>query len=205
MILAMIDLDVQYRRPSFKLMAKWSGKGFIGLTGPNGSGKTTLMHLIGGVINPTEGVVKINGRDITQVPLNQRRAVYLNVECYFSHLCVDAHLAWGTSSQEASLLQPRINEVKKALGIAYYGKVGELSLGQRARVIMGTVLIHQPSVILVDEVFANISNREGTIGKVKEIASSFGADVMFSTQDASDLKLADSVLEMDDGILRTTS
>lgn len=196
----MIDVQIQFTRGSFILRCGMKASGFIGLTGPNGSGKSTFLHLLTGVEFPDSGFIRINDADITDLPINERRVVYLNPETYFGHADVDRHLTWGLNDD--GMDEPgRIAEVREKLGITYSGKVSRLSLGQRARVILGTAVMAQPRLILIDELLANISGRERVIDYIREVSAKMSIDVIFVTQDSSDLSRADSIYRMDSGSL----
>ncbi len=71
----MIEAAVQKRFGEFSLDAAISEGGFICLAGRNGSGKTTLLRIIAGLTKPDGGHVKINGRDVTGLPLEKRGVV----------------------------------------------------------------------------------------------------------------------------------
>jgi ABC-type multidrug transport system ATPase subunit len=89
--------------------------------------------------------------------------------------------------------------VKDALRIDFRGKVGKLSLGMRERVALATALLSGPDGILVDEAFSNLHGREGFIAAYRKLADDAGIDVLFSTQDESDGRLAEHLYVIEDG------
>ena len=194
----MIDIQVQFTRGEFSLEASLKDSGFVGLTGANGSGKTTLLHLVAGVEVPDSGRIIVGSRDITFLPINERRVVYLNPETYFGHVDVERHLAWGIRGGKEQH-EDSINEMKRALGITYTAKVSVLSLGQRARVILGTAMLAQPDLVLIDELFANLSEAESVVEYVKGYAGGGGSDVIFVSQEQGALRAADTVYRMENG------
>lgn len=197
----MIDIDLQFKREEFELHAGVQAEGFLGITGENGTGKTTFLKIIAGILDCDSGHVIINGRDVTSLPINERKAVYLNPDTFFGHLDVDRHLVWGVESGKRENLSKELLEIKQGLGISYTGKVAGLSVGQRARTILGTALLAVPEVILIDELFANISDRGKLIEFVKSHGKSHGIDILFTSQEAGDLKMADSNYVMSGGNL----
>lgn len=196
----MIEVDIQFKRGTFELDCRISDSGFIGLTGPNGSGKSTFLHLLTGVEVPDSGHIRVGESDITYLPINERRVVYLNPDTYFGHADVDRHLSWGLKEENEGR-RPSIVEIKERLGITFSGKVTSLSLGQRARVILGTAMLASPRLILIDELLANISGREAVVDYIKENTADAPIDVIFITQDTSDLEKAGSVYRMESGKL----
>lgn len=196
----MIEASIRIERGGFKLDAKLNGSGLIGITGGNGSGKTTFLHALAGVIETELGSIKVGGRDIKDLPINLRRTVYLNQDSYFGHLDVDKHITWGIRDQPDR--NGHVDEVKSGLGIDFTGKVSRLSMGQRARVILATAIVSSPDLILIDEIFANISERDRVLEYVHNESKRNELDVIFVTQDRADLRYADSSFVMDRGILK---
>ncbi len=193
---AIIDIDVHFKRDQFELECTIRDSGFIGLTGPNGSGKSTLLRILTGVEFPDSGRIIVDNSDVTDLPINERRIVYLNPDTYFGHADVDRHLKWGIGERGSRL---DIGDLKKSLGINYSGRVSRLSLGQRARVVLGTAILAEPDVILIDELFANISSRDGVVNYTRELSKQLQMDIIFVSQDPADLEKADSVYYMDSG------
>ena len=98
--------------------------------------------------------------------------------------------------------EEKLKSVKEQLGIDFDGKVGKLSLGMRERVSLATALLSSPAGILVDEAFSNLHGREEFISTYRKLAADAGVDVVFSTQDESDGRLAEHLYIMEEG--RTT-
>lgn len=77
--------------------------------------------------------------------------------------------------------------------------MGKLSLGMRERVSLATALLSSPAAILVDEAFSNLHGREEFVSSYRGLASGARIDVVFSTQDESDGKLAEHLYVLDEG------
>ncbi len=194
-------MEVHFQREGFQLKASIRSSGFIGLTGVNGSGKTTLLHVISGFVSPHNGHISLNGREVSDLDPKDRSAVYVNSESHFRQLEVDKHLLWGVPSDQRDNSDNALSEIKEILAIDFSGRVGKLSIGQRSRVILGTAILSKPDVILIDEMFGSISGRKEVIQRVKEKCINSGIDVVFVSQDNSDLDLADHLYEMDNGVI----
>jgi molybdate/tungstate transport system ATP-binding protein len=195
----MIEAVVQKRFGQFLLDAAISESGFICLAGRNGSGKTTFLRIVAGLTKPDGGLVKINGRDVTRTPLERRGVVMVTPESSIANLQEDEHLRWGARLKGVEIGEERLEAVKAALGIDYRGKVGKLSLGMRERLCLATALLSAPEAILVDEAFSNLHEREEFIAAYRKLATRAGIDVVFSTQDEHDGRLAEHLYVMDEG------
>jgi molybdate/tungstate transport system ATP-binding protein len=195
----MIEAAVRKRFGEFSLDAAVSEDGFVCLAGRNGSGKTTFLRIVAGLTKPDGGHVKIGGRDVTGMPLEKRGVVMVTPESSIPSLRVDAHLRWGAKLKGVEIDNERLEAVKEKLGLDFQGRVEKLSLGMRERVSLATALISAPAAILVDEAFANLHEREGFITSYRKLSAEAGIDVVFSTQDDSDGKLAEHLYVMEEG------
>jgi molybdate/tungstate transport system ATP-binding protein len=195
----MIDAAVRKRLGRFSLDAAVCEGGFTCLAGRNGSGKTTFLRVLAGLIEPDEGHVKINGRDVTRLPLEKRGIVLVMPESSIPSLEVDAHLLWGARLKKEAVSEERLAAVKEGLGIDFNGRVGKLSLGMRERVSLATALLSCPAGILVDEAFSNLHDREEFVSSYRRLTHEAGIDVVFSTQDDSDGRLSEHLYAMEDG------
>lgn len=187
----MIEATVKKRLVEFQLAAEVSDSGFICLLGKNGSGKTCFLRSIAGLLRPDEAKVVIGGVDVTRLPVEKRGVVLVTPSSTLPHLRVDAHLVWGARVRGVRVRQEWLAEVKERLGVGGEGRVGTLSLGNRERVALGTALLSSPRVLLVDEAFANLHDRRDFISSYRALATKSNIDVIFSTQDESELQLAE--------------
>jgi lipopolysaccharide export system ATP-binding protein len=136
----------------------------VGLLGPNGAGKTTSFYMIVGLIKPAEGVIRLDGSDITRLPMFRRAKLgigYLPQEAsVFRKLSVEDNIAAVlemtglTKGQQHEKLERLIGEfglenVRKSNGDV-------LSGGERRRTEIARALAVDPKFILLDEPFAGI-------------------------------------------------
>ena len=197
----MITVRAKKKLGEFQLDAELHDEGFICLCGRNGSGKTTLLSIISGLVAPDEGFVKIGSDDVTQLPIEKRRIVLVTPNSYIPHLNVDSHLRWGAKARgvEDEVNENQINRIKKALGITFSEKMYKLSLGMRERVALGTALLSKPYVVLVDEAFSNIDNKEDFIKEYRSLCMEHHLDAIFTTQFPEDAYLADHQYAIENG------
>jgi lipopolysaccharide export system ATP-binding protein len=136
----------------------------VGLLGPNGAGKTTVFYMITGLIPADEGSIKIDGRDVTKLPMYRRARLgigYLPQEAsIFRGLTVEENILAVLEMVEpdkkerqlqldALLEEFRITRLRKSPSM-------RLSGGERRRVEIARALASRPSFMLLDEPFAGI-------------------------------------------------
>jgi ABC-2 type transport system ATP-binding protein len=127
----------------------------LGLVGPNGAGKTTTLRCLAGIIAPSSGTVSIAGHDIQKDPIPAKRALaFIPDEPHlFDYLSVDEHLRfiarlYGVADVEARI-GPLLAELE--LGDKRRSLPGELSRGMRQKLAIACGLLHDPSVLILDE------------------------------------------------------
>ncbi|HSR52982.1 MAG TPA: LPS export ABC transporter ATP-binding protein [Acidobacteriota bacterium] len=136
----------------------------VGLLGPNGAGKTTTFYMMVGLTRPSRGVVKLNGEDVTSLPMYQRArkgVSYLPQEpSVFRRLSVEDNLyAIAETLELAPAARDQlVSELLDELGIAELRKspAYTLSGGERRRLEIARSMVIRPSFILLDEPFAGI-------------------------------------------------
>jgi molybdate/tungstate transport system ATP-binding protein len=195
----MIDALVRKKLGGFSLDAEISGSGFICLAGRNGAGKTTLMRALAGLASIGQGYVRIDGKDVSFLPAERRGIVLVTPSSSIPQIDVDSHITWGARVSGRAPSESALNGVKSRLGIDFAGRVGSLSLGMKERVILATALLSSSRVILVDEAFSNLHEKEAFIKTYRELTKSAGKEVLFSSQSESDGEFADHLFTIDNG------
>ncbi|MGA2664509.1 MAG: ATP-binding cassette domain-containing protein [Nitrososphaerales archaeon] len=195
----MIEGHAEKKLGSFSLSADLNDGGFVCLSGRNGSGKSCFFRAIAGQLSIDEGFFRIGGREVTRLPVERRGVVLVTPGSSIPHLGVEAHLRWGARLRGVALSDDRVSSVRAELGVEFEGRVRTLSLGMRERVSLATALLASPAAILVDEAFANLHERDGFMSSYRRLTSEAGVDVVFSTQDEADGRLADHLYLMREG------
>ena len=136
----------------------------MGLLGPNGAGKTTTFYMITGMIRPNEGIVKLNGTDITKMPMYKRARHgigYLAQEpSVFTKLSVEDNLRLVlemtslTKEEQAQKLEKLLDDF--SITHIRKNKAFNLSGGERRRTEIARALVMEPNFILLDEPFSGI-------------------------------------------------
>jgi ABC-type Fe3+/spermidine/putrescine transport system ATPase subunit len=131
------------------------------LLGPSGCGKTTALKLMAGLLDPSEGRVLFDGRDVTDVPAERRGAVMVFQDHrLFPYLSAGDNVAFGLRMRGVPRRQRRreAQAVLERVGLEGLAdrRPAELSGGQQQRVALARALVLQPEVLLLDEPLANL-------------------------------------------------
>ncbi len=163
------------------------------IVGPNGSGKSTLLKAIFGLATVYSGSVKMNGKDITDVPPHEKARLGLaylpQVENVFVNLTVMENLKIAGYTLEKKELDERI---KVALDffpeLKYYTnrKAGTLSGGERQFLAIAMALVKNAKVIMLDEPTAQLSPKlaEVVFQKIVDLRDSLNLTVILVEQNA---------------------
>jgi ABC-2 type transport system ATP-binding protein len=129
----------------------------IGFLGLNGAGKSTTLRVLGAVLLPTAGRVKIDGLDLGTEPHEVRKRIGFlpDVPPLYNEMTVGAYLAFVAQLRgvAAELVEGRVREAeeKTALGEMHDEVIGTLSHGYRQRVGVAQALVHKPALLVLDE------------------------------------------------------
>ncbi len=183
---------------------------FFTLLGPSGCGKTTLLRLIAGFEMPTDGLILLDGQDITYLPPN-KRPVNTVFQSYalFPHLTVAQNISFGLEMMG----KPRAEiaaRTEKMLALvkleAMAGrKTSQLSGGQQQRVALARALAPQPKVLLLDEPLSalDLKLRQAMQIELKRLQRETGITFVFVTHDQEEaLTMSDRIGVMSNGTLQ---
>ncbi|WP_457742294.1 tungstate ABC transporter ATP-binding protein WtpC [Thermococcus sp.] len=136
------------------------GEHFI-ILGPSGAGKTVLLEVVAGIIEPDEGKVYLNGRDVTDLPPEKRGLAYVPQNyALFPNMSVYENIAFGLKVRKTPKpeIERRVREISEVLGLEHLltRKPKTLSGGEQQRVALARALVIEPPLILLDEPFANL-------------------------------------------------
>ncbi|MDI3526835.1 MAG: gliding motility-associated transport system ATP-binding protein [Tenuifilum sp.] len=159
--------------------------GVVGLLGPNGAGKSTLMKIITGYLTPDSGSAFVNDVNILSPNYDYRRDIgYLpEHNPLYTDMYVKEYLLWVASIYKLENAKKRVLEVIDITGIGHEQnkKIGSLSKGYRQRVGLAQALIHNPSVLILDEPTGGLDPNQ--IVEIRNLISNVGENktVILST------------------------
>ena len=182
----------------------------VGLIGVNGTGKSTLLKIVAGLVEPDGGSIRFNGREITRLPAEKRRAamVFQNYALW-PHLTVFENVAFGLRAEGADNAKIR-KEVADALELVQLAdcaerKIPSLSGGQQQRVALARALAMRPDLLLLDEPLSNLDARlrDTMRREIRRIAKERELTAIYVTHDRQEaLSMADRLAVMHQGILQ---
>ena len=183
----------------------------VAYIGANGAGKSTTIKMMTGILTPTSGEVLING--MHPYDSKARKKVLQNIGVVFGQR---TQLWWDLPLQETfSLLKDiynisdkdydeRFNYLKNILELDKFiqSPVRTLSLGQRMRADLAASLLHNPSILFLDEptIGLDVLVKDHIIKAINEINKKYNTTVILTTHDMSDiLNLCHRVIIIDEG------
>lgn len=180
---------------------------FITLLGPSGCGKTTILRLISGLEKPDTGRIYINGRDVTNMPPEDRHLnMVFQSYALFPHMTVFENVAFGLRCKKVSKSEilRRVNEILKMVRLDQLAerKPDQLSGGQQQRVAIARAVVNEPIVLLLDEPLSALDYnlRKKMQLELKQLQQRLGITFIFVTHDQEEaLSMSDRVAVMDEG------
>ncbi|MFC3799735.1 ABC transporter ATP-binding protein [Cohnella sp. GCM10012308] len=182
----------------------------LALVGPSGAGKTTLAGLVGRLYDPTQGSVRIDGRDIRGVTLASLREQigYVTQEPFLFYGTIADNLRFAKedatkAEMESACRQAYIHDVIAGLPQGYDTKVGErghrLSGGERQRIAIARAILKNPRILVLDEATSHLDSRSEAY--VQEALDSLmaGRTTIAIAHRLSTVRAADAIAVMDRG------
>ena len=161
------------------------GPGVTGLLGPNGAGKSTLLHMIAGILRPSTGTVTVGGRPTYGDPEVFRRVGLVpEREAVFAYLTGREFVRLNADLQgiaEPAAAVDRALETVELTGAADR-LLATYSKGMRQRAKVGAALVHDPTVLVLDEPFNGMDPRQRLhmMDLLRELAAA-GRTILFSS------------------------
>ena len=188
------------------------GKGdWITVMGHSGSGKSTLLNLLGGLDRPSEGMVRIAGRDLASLSENELarfRREHIGIIFQQHHLI--PHLTAVENVMMAQFFHSVVDEAEArgalervGMGHRLRNRPGELSGGEQQRVCIARAIINSPTVLLADEPTGNLDNSttQVVLELLRELRSEEGFTIVLVTHNTEVAAWGDRTIFMDDGVV----
>jgi putative spermidine/putrescine transport system ATP-binding protein len=179
----------------------------LSLLGPSGCGKTTTMRMIAGLVEPSDGSIRIKGAPVAGLPVHRRNiGMLFQNYALFPHLNVAANVAFGLQMRRLPKAEVT-RRVAEALAMVKLTALGErmpqqLSGGQQQRVALARALVIEPAVLLLDEPLGALDKklREGMQIELLQLQRRLGLTTLMVTHDQDEaLTLSSRIAVMRDG------
>ncbi len=186
-----------------------SGKLFC-LLGPSGCGKSTTLQMIAGLVQPSSGTIKIDGADITDLPV-QRRNIGVVFQNYalFPHMTIGENVGYGLRARRKSseLVERAVTDRLEFVGLGKNARPISTSLsgGEQQRVALARALAIEPTLLLLDEPFSSLDRelRLELRTELSRIQRKTKLTMLFVTHDQDEaFAIADTIAVVREGRLQ---
>ena len=183
---------------------------FTAVVGKSGSGKSTMLHMIGGLDTPTEGSIKVAGRELSsmnddELTIFRRRQIGFVFQSYnlvpilnaYENIVLPIELDGGKADKEFIMEIVRMIGMEKKLK----NMPNQMSGGEQQRVAIARALAAKPAILLADEPTGNLDSRtsQDVLGLLKSTGERFGQTIVMITHNEQIAQLADTVIRIEDG------
>jgi putative ABC transport system ATP-binding protein len=186
----------------------------VALTGPSGGGKSTLLNLIGALDRPDAGAIVVDGLDVTRLDDPARYRARTVAFVFQFHNLITTLSAVENVQIPMLGTRPRADRERRARELLVEVGLGErvrsypptLSGGERQRVAIARALANDPRVLLADEPTGALDTDTGTqiLELIRRVRDERGTTILMVTNDDAVAGQADRVLQIRDGVLRTS-
>ena len=205
----MLHIDVKKQLGTLPLEAHLDipSQGVTALFGLSGSGKSSLINLVSGLINPDEGVISLNDRELFNsaenvcVPINQRNIGYVFQDArLFPHYTVNGNLRYGMKNTS----KDEFNYIVELLGIGHLLKRYPITLsgGEKQRVAIGRALLTDPEILLMDEPLSalDLPRKRELMNYLERLSKEINIPILYVTHSLDELlRLAERVVLLTNG------
>ena len=180
---------------------------FVSFLGPSGCGKTTTLRMIAGFETPTNGQIVLDGKDITDIPPNQREVgMVFQSYALFPNMTVASNVGFGLKvvKKPVDEIKQRVGEMLALINMPEFANryPHQLSGGQQQRVALARALALRPDVLLLDEPLSALDAkiRISLRSEIRAIQQKLGITAIYVTHDQEEaLSLSDRVVVMNVG------
>jgi len=179
----------------------------VGVLGPNGAGKTTLFHVLTGLVDPGSGTLRLDGRPVTpsSPELRAEAGIVFQDPALDQRLTARANLLLAAGLYRVSRRQARerVEDLLRRAGLLDRADepVSRFSGGMRRRVELVRALIHEPSILILDEPTTGLD--EGAFRRfwddLERVRKERELTVLFTTHRADEAERSDRLAIIDDG------
>ncbi len=183
---------------------------FLVLLGPSGCGKSTALRMVAGLDDPTEGVIEIGDRVVTDVEAKDRDvAMVFQSYALYPHMSVRRNIEFPLRSRRVARDERErlVHEAAGMLGLDTLldRKPAQLSGGQRQRLALARAIVRRPELFLMDEPLSNLDAklRVQTRAELVELHRRVTTTVIYVTHDQVEaMTMGDRIAILNDGVLQ---
>lgn len=187
---------------------------YLAVLGHNGSGKSTLAKLINMILEPSEGKIYVDGKDITDPDMTEDDVfelrkkvgmVFQNPDNQLVATIVEDDVAFGPENLgiEPKEIRKRVDEALSIVGMSSYvkGEPARLSGGQKQRIAIAGILAMKPDCIIFDESTAMLDpiGRRDIMNTVEKLNREHGITIIMITHYMDEAARANRIVVLDDG------
>lgn len=183
---------------------------FLTLLGPSGCGKTTTLRIIGGFLQPDEGEVIFDGKNIANLPPYERNInTVFQKYSLFPNMNIYDNIAFGLKIKKMpkDVIDKKVEGALELVSLKGYGKrsIESLSGGQQQRIAIARALVNEPKVLLLDEPLGalDLKLRQVMQTELKKIQEEVGITFIYVTHDQEEaLSMSDKIVVMNGGLVQ---
>jgi ABC-type branched-subunit amino acid transport system ATPase component len=182
----------------------------VALLGENGSGKSTTLKVIAGLLNPSQGTVRYQGRSLNGLGVPQRQQLGIGYLMQggrvFPNLTMEENFNLAASNVRSTNATPALGDWFTDLRDRRSDRAGLLSGGQRQMLAIELVLVQKPQLLLLDEPTSSLSAELGAkiLSSIRRSIKATGASALLVEQNgASAASASDRTLHLSSGLLET--
>ncbi|MBL7005447.1 MAG: ABC transporter ATP-binding protein [Spirochaetia bacterium] len=180
---------------------------FVSLVGPSGCGKTTTLSIISGLLDPDEGKMSLNGKDLLFVPIWERNIGFVFQDyALFPNMNIENNIGYGLKVKKVdkSASLARTNTLLDIIGLTGYNKrsTEELSGGEKQRVALARALAPHPELLLLDEPLSALDAqlRKSLRKEIRSIQKDLTVTTIYVTHDQEEaLSISDRIIMINNG------
>jgi putative ABC transport system ATP-binding protein len=184
---------------------------FLSVVGPSGSGKSTLFHVLGGLLSPTQGSVKVDGEELSQMSdVDRTQMRCRKVGFVFQKYNLLPTLTARDNIEMARYfakkngpLDTQFEEMLKLLGIHHRlsHKPRAMSGGEQQRVAIARALVNHPAILLADEPTGNLDteNSDKVLSVLRDLNDRLGQTILMITHNPEAAAYGHRTVHMRDG------
>lgn len=207
-----VELEIDARKYLHGINLEIPAGTTMGITGPTGSGKTLLTSLVARLSDPTEGTVRIGGRDIRKMPLGRLRGMigYAAQEPVLFSRTMEHNIGFGVENADMDTIGwaaevAHLHHDVEGFPEQYQTMLGErgvtLSGGQRQRTAISRAIARRPEILILDDVLSAVDTQTeaAIMSKLQPVMAD--RTTLFVSHRVSTLRYADEIVVIENGTI----